>query len=215
MGSESVLGITSLDMAARTDSRLARSRKKTGRRPGAQSSRAAVLDAARARFANNGYDAATIRGIAADAGVDPALVMQFYGSKADLFRAVLEQQSTFIDDLLAIAAGPRGGLGERLTRAYLQLWEDPVTGNTLRALVRAAIGSQRASSLLRAYHLGKLSPSKIPEEKRLGLILGASHLLGTAIARYVLGLPPLVGIPFDELVHMLSPAIDKYLKMNG
>ena len=195
----------------RAKSRPSQSTKKVGRRPGGQSTRGAVLEAARARFARNGFDATTIRGVAADAGVDPALVMQFYGSKDRLFRAVLEQQSTISERMLAIVAGPRVGLGERLTRAYLELWEEPVTGDTLRSLIRAAIGSQRASSILRAYHLGKLGGSKIPEEMRLGVTLAASHLLGAAIGRYVVAVPVLVSLPLDELVHLLSPTVDRYL----
>jgi len=171
-----------------------------------------VLEAARAWFARQGYEATTIRGIAADAGVDPALVMQFYGSKAGLFRAVLGKQSSVVEDLLAIVVGPQVGRGERFTRAYLQQWEDPVTGNTVRSIIRAAIGSQRASSLLRAYHSGRLSLSQFPEERRLGLMLATTHLLGTAIGRYIIGVPYLVAVPLDELVHLLSPAIDRYLR---
>jgi hypothetical protein len=139
--------------------------------------------------------------------------MQFYGSKEGLFRAILDQLSTSSAKIWAIVVGPRVGLGEQFTRAYLQLWEDPVTGNTLRSLTRAAIGSQRASSLLRAYHSGQLSLSNIPEEKRLGSMLAASQLLGVAVVRYVIGAPLLVAVPLEELVQQLAPAIDKYLSM--
>ena len=83
---------------------------KTGRRPGRQDSRRAVLDAARARFARDGYDATTIRGVAADAGVDPSLVMQFYGSKDGLLAAVLEQLANASEKLFASLAGPQAGM---------------------------------------------------------------------------------------------------------
>jgi hypothetical protein len=139
--------------------------------------------------------------------------MQFYGSKEGLFHAILEQLSTSSAVMSAIVLGPRIGLGEQFTRAYLQLWEDPVTGNTLRSLTRASIGSQRASSLLRAYHSGQLRLSKIPEERRLGFMLAASQLLGVAVARYVIGAPLLVAVPLEELVQHLAPAIDKYLSI--
>jgi AcrR family transcriptional regulator len=200
-----------MGMTRRADSSTPRSRKKTGRRPGGQSSRGAVLDAARERFACNGFDATTIRAVAADAGVDPSLVMQFYGSKDGLFRAVLEQHSTISEKMLTVVVGPRVGLGERLTRAYLQLWEDPATGNTLRSLIRASIGSQRASSLLRTYHTEMLGRSRIPEERRFGLMLAASQLLGIAVARYLVGVPLLVAAPLEELVQHLGPTIDRYL----
>ena len=199
-------------MARRIERRPARFRKKTGRRPGRRNSRGAVLDAARARFARRGYDATTIRAVAADAGVDPSLVMQFYGSKDGLFSAVLQQQSAIPEKMLAIMAGPRAGLGERFTRTYLELWEDPITGDALRSLVRAAIGSQRASSLLQDYATGALSRSKVPSANRVGLVLAASHLLGTAVARYVLGVPLLAAVPLEQLVRRLAPAIDRYLK---
>jgi AcrR family transcriptional regulator len=188
-------------------------RKRTGRRPGGQSSRGAVLDAARARFARSGYDATTIRAVAADAGVDPSLVMQFYGSKDGLFHAVLEQQSGLPDKVHASLAGPRRGAGERFTRAYLQTWEDPVTGEALRCLIRAAVGSEHASSLLRSYGTGSLSRSGIPVEKRLGYMLATMNLLGIAVGRYVVGMPILVAVPLEELVRQLSPAIDNYLTM--
>jgi AcrR family transcriptional regulator len=200
-------------MARRAKVRRPRTHRRPGRRPGGQSSRGAVLDAARARFARHGYDATTIRAVAGDAGVDPSLVIQFYGSKDGLFNAVLEQQSGLSDKLRASLAGPRAGAGERFTRTNLQLWEDPVTGDVLRSLVRAAVGSERASALLRTYGTGKLSRSEMPEERRLGYILATTHLLGIAIGRYVVGIPLLVAPPLEELVHRLGPAIDKYLGM--
>lgn len=198
-------------MIRRTNVRARRSHKKTGRRTGDQSSRGAVLDAARTRFARQGYEATTIRAIAADAGVDPSLVMQFYGSKDALFDAVLQGMSGIAERLLATMAGPRAGLGARVARAYLQLWEEPVTGDAVRSLVRAAVGSQRASFVLRSYLAGRLSRTELAEEKRLGLTLAASHLLGTAVGRYLVGVPDLASVPLEELVRRVAPAIDGYL----
>jgi hypothetical protein len=139
--------------------------------------------------------------------------MQFYGSKDRLFLAVIEQQAGFSDEVRASLAGPRAGAGERLTRAYLQPWETPVTGDALRSLARAAIGSQRASSLLRSYGTASLSRSGIPDEKLLGYMLAVTHLFGIAVGRYVLGMPLLVAVPLEELVRRLSPAIDSVLGM--
>lgn len=189
-----------------------RSRKKTGRRPGGQSSRGAVLDAARSRFARHGYDGTTIRGVAADAGVDPSLVMQFYGSKDGLFAAVLDQLADISETLFASLAGSQAGLGNRLTRAYLELWEDPSTGNTLRSLVRAAIGSPRAATTFQRYLTGRITHSGLPVPKRLGYLLAVSHLFGTAIGRYIVEAPVLVDAPLDELVRLISPAVNRYLK---
>ena len=101
----------------------------------------------------------------------------------------------------------------RVARAYLQLWEDPVTGDAVRSLLRAAVGSQRASFMLRNYFTGKVSRPDVPEERRLGLTLAASHLLGTAVGRYLVGVPALSAIPLEELVHRVAPAIGRYLDM--
>ena len=89
-----------------------------------------------------------------------------------------------------------------------------VTGETLRCLTRAAIGSERASSLLRTWRSGRLDLSKVPEGRRLGLLVGASQLLGIAIARHVLGVPALRSLPLEKLVELVSPAIDRCLNMN-
>jgi AcrR family transcriptional regulator len=137
--------------------------------------------------------------------------MQFYGTKDGLFEAVIRQMSAITERMLATMAGPRAGLGARVARAYLQLWEDPVTGDAVRSLVRAAVGSQRASSVLRDYFTGKLSRTKVPEEKRIGLTLAASHLLGTAVGRYLIGAPDLATAPLEELVQRVAPAIERYL----
>jgi AcrR family transcriptional regulator len=186
-------------------------RMKTGRRPGRPDTRGAVLDAARVRFASDGFDATTIRGVAAHAGVDPALVMRFYGSKEGLFAAVLEQLADLSETLLASLAGSQSGMGERLTRAYFELWEKPATGNTLRSLVRAAIGSPRASATFQTYLTGRLTGSGIPAPKRLGFVLAASHLFGAAVGRYIVQAPALVDLSLDELVRLISPAVDRYL----
>src|SRR6478609_2627172 len=132
-------------MADRVQRGRAKAPAKTGRRPGHQSSRCSVLEAARSRFARFGYDATTIRGVAADAGVDPALVMHFYGSKEGLFAAaILDIQTSAMESLLAILAGPQAGMGERFTRAYFELWEDPISGPKIQSFFRAIIGSPAA-----------------------------------------------------------------------
>jgi AcrR family transcriptional regulator len=186
-------------------------KKVPGRRPGRENSRGAIVDAARARFARDGYEATTIRGVASDAGVDPSLVMQFYGSKEGLFLAMIEQTSTMSDSLLAVLAGPRSGMGGRLTRAYLELWEDPITGDKMRSLFRAAIGSPRASRLYQNAIAEAMMQSELPVPRRLPSLLAVTHLLGTAIGRYLIEIPVLVAPSVEELVRLISPAVDGYL----
>jgi hypothetical protein len=189
----------------------AKVRAKTGRRPGRESSRGAVVEAARSRFARHGYDATTIRGVAADAGVTPALVMQFYGSKEGLFAAaILDIQTSIYERLLAVVAGPRSGMDERFTRAYFELWEDPNTGPKVQSFFRAVIGSPLATAMYRAKIRG--TKSDIPMGRRLRIILAATHLLGTAISRYILEVPPLAILSMDELVRLCAPAVSGHLR---
>jgi AcrR family transcriptional regulator len=183
-----------------------------GRRTGPTITRAAVLDAARARFACDGYEATTIRAVARDARVDPALVMHFYGSKEGLFSAVLEQLDAVAQTLLASLTGPRAGRGIRFTRAYFAVWEDPISGGQLRGLVRAAIGSPRVTQLFQGHVVASLTRSGLSASQRLGLLLAASHLFGTAVVRYIIEVPVLVEVPVDELVRRLGPVVDKYLR---
>jgi AcrR family transcriptional regulator len=191
--------------------RRSRGRKKTGRRPGGESSRGAVLEAARSRFARFGYDATTIRGVAADAGVDPALVMQFYGSKEGLFAAaVLDVQTTIYERMLAVLAGPRSGMEERFTRAYFELWEDPGTGHRVQSFFRAVIGSPLATGLYRTKARG--TKADIPTRRLLRVVLASTHLLGTAISRYILEVPAVAILSLDELVELCAPAVSGHLR---
>jgi len=136
--------------------------------------------------------------------------MQFYGSKEGLFLAMMEQAEGTADVLLAAVTGPRSGMGARLTRAYLEEWEDPVTGEQLRSLFRAAIGSPRASRLCRSAMEEMTTKADLAVPKLLPSVLATSHLLGTAIGRYIIELPGLVEPSLDELVRLISPTIDRY-----
>src|SRR5919202_2219610 len=124
---------------------------RTGRRPGPSTTRGAILDAARRRFADAGYDGASIRAIAADAGVDPAVVLHFFGSKDGLFRAAVGWP--FDPEVIAarVAADGPGGLGPRIARVFLGFWEDPRTRAPLLALLRSAMAHDPAARLLRDF----------------------------------------------------------------
>src|SRR3954468_13618000 len=98
---------------------------RAGRRPGQTETREKILDAARHRFAELGYDGATIRGIAADAGVNAALLHHFFGSKQELFAATMNLPGNPAELVPSILAGPRSGIGERLVRAFLAVWAAP------------------------------------------------------------------------------------------
>jgi AcrR family transcriptional regulator len=185
-----------------------------GRRPGTNRTREAILVAAREAFAEQGYAATTIRGIAAAAGVDPALVHHFYGSKDELFATVLqlpEEVATRVHQLLGEGLADAG---ERLTRFYLGLWEEPETRPALLTTVRSAVTHESAARLLRdvisARLLGRVG-HLLPDHAELRMSLAMSHLTGLAIGRYVLGVGPVSGLALDELVAWVAPTVQRYL----
>ncbi|SCL16087.1 transcriptional regulator, TetR family [Micromonospora rhizosphaerae] len=170
--------------------------------------RAAILRAARERFAADGYDRSTIRAIAAEARIDPSMVMRYYGSKEGLFAAAAE----FDLRLPALAELPREQLGELLVRHFLDRWEGD---ETLAALVRTATTSPGAAERMRAIFAEQLTaamagladPTEAP--RRAGLV--ASQILGLALTRYIIRLPPVVDLDPAELVAWVAPTVQRYL----
>ena len=176
---------------------------------------AAILTEARCLFAEEGFERTTIRAVAGCAGVDPALIRHFHGSKDELFAATVDLPPGALDRMLAALAGDHDGLGERVARVYLGLWEDPETSAPLLTMLRSAVGSERAAGLLREFLRGRVlsrvAPNLGVESSELRTTLAVSHLLGTAIARYVLRVPPLADLPTEELVAVLAPTVQRYL----
>lgn len=186
-----------------------------GRRPGGADTRKVVLDAARRRFAEVGYAGASLRSIAAEAAVDPSLVVHYFGSKEGLFRAVIEwpfDPAVFLDQLTA--AGP-DGLGRRLTAGFLGMWESADTGPRLQAVFRAAVTDEAVTALIREFLTEVLAERLIMvigrerAEQRVELALGT--LLGIAVVRHILRVEPLAGLPLDELVDQIAPAVQQQL----
>jgi AcrR family transcriptional regulator len=171
--------------------------------------RAAILAAARERFAAEGYDRATIRGIAAAASIDPSMVMRYFGSKEGLFAAAAEFELGLPDP----RGLPRESLGAMAAAFFLDRWE---VDGSLQALLRAGITNEAAAARLREIFTGQLvpviavvTPAEADPEARAGLI--ASQILGVALTRYVLRLPPVVGMSRDELIRWIGPTVQRYL----
>lgn len=173
--------------------------------------RAAILAAAREQFAAGGYQAATIRGIAAAAGIDPALVMRYYGNKEGLFAAAAEFDLRLPD----LAALPREAVGAAMVAHFLDRWEGD---DTLMALLRTAVTHEAAAARMQAIFAAQVAPRvaqlcagqpRAVVAARAGLI--ASQVLGLALCRYVLKLPPVVGIRRDELVRRVGATVQAYL----
>jgi AcrR family transcriptional regulator len=190
--------------------------RRTGRRPGNPDTREAILAAAREAFAERGFDAASIRGIATSAGVDPALVHHYFGTKEQLFRACMDfpiDPSTVLPQVLD---GGMDGIGERLVRMFLSVWDSPA-GAAGVALMRSALSNEWTARLLREfvttqmlrYVLPKLSVE--PGEARLRASLVASQMAGLAMVRYVLKLEPLASAPPDVVISAIAPTIQRYV----
>ncbi|MFC6157936.1 TetR/AcrR family transcriptional regulator [Kribbella jiaozuonensis] len=169
--------------------------------------RASILAAARERFGADGYERATIRAIAADAAIDPAMVMRYYGSKEKLFAAAAEFDVR-LPDLTDV---PVEQAGEVLVRHLVERWEED---DTLKVLLRNAVTNEAAAERMRQVFSAQLAPaiqraSVDQPAVRAGLI--STQALGFALCRYILELRPVVAMSVDEVVAWLGPTITRYL----
>jgi AcrR family transcriptional regulator len=185
-----------------------------GRRPGTTTTRDAILGAARELFGARGYEGTTIRGIATQAGVDPALVHHFFGNKEELFLTVLQVPETVIEQVPPLIAGDIEHAGERLARFYLGLYEAPETQAAMLTAIRTAVGHDDAARLLRDSVSARLiaaASGALPDRGPLRMGLAMSHLAGLAIGRYIFRIPPVAQLPLDEVVAWVGPTIQRYL----
>jgi AcrR family transcriptional regulator len=187
---------------------------RTGRRPGAGGTREKIVAAARSHFAEAGYEGATIRAIAGGAGVDPALVLHYFGSKEGVFLAAVEfpiDPAAVIPPLLAPGLD---GLGARLVGFFLETWDSP-SGSPLLGLIRSVVSSERAAEVLRDFVtrevLGRLAEALELDRPQLRASLAASQLIGLAMLRYVVKLEPLASAPTEEVAVWLGPTLQRYL----
>jgi AcrR family transcriptional regulator len=186
-----------------------------GRRPGGPDTRGQILAAARESFAHKGFSGTTIRAVAADAGVDPALVHHYFGAKDDLFLAALEIPVDPRALVPPVFDGGVAGAGERLLRLFLSVWEDPEARLPLIALVRSSLSQEAPETLLQQGILRMvLQPLRaaLPAaeaDRRVQLV--ASQLIGLVMTRYLLVLEPLASMPVDDVVAWVAPTVQRYL----
>jgi AcrR family transcriptional regulator len=174
--------------------------------------RGAILRAARARFAADGYQKATIRAIAADAGIDPSMVMRYYGTKDRLFAAAVDVDLRLPD----ITRIPKSRLGVTLVAHFLQRWEGDPADDGLLMLLRSAATDEAAAHRLHTAFRDQLVPmvrrlrtGKREAAERAGLI--ATQMLGLALCRNILRLPPVAAMSPDVLVARIGPTVQRYL----
>jgi AcrR family transcriptional regulator len=203
-----------------------------GRRPGTSTTRQAILTAARARFAADGFTGTTIRRIAADAGVDASLVMQFFRSKDELFAAVMSVPAGALTHFSEAFKGTDDGLGERVVRAFLDVWEGDVsTSEPLMAMLRGAIVNEQANEQLRQFIQERFFVAAVTSRDagadaavdadadadtdtddamlRAGIV--SSMLVGLVVGRGVVGVPTLAEAEREKLIMLVGPAVQSVL----
>jgi AcrR family transcriptional regulator len=180
--------------------------------PRSEATRRAILGAARAMFAARGYEATTIRAVAARADVDASMVMRYFQSKAGLFTAAVTLDLK-VPDLRSV---PPSGRGELLVRHFVRRWEDPPHDDEMIALLRTAATSETVAEQIQNV-FGQLVTEPIADlgDERAaerGTFI-AAQLLGVALCRYILHLEPLASLPSDDVVAAVAPSVQRYLTM--
>ena len=188
--------------------------RRTGRRPGRSGSREAILAAAREHFARQGYDAATLRGIARSAGVDPGMLRHYFGSKERLFVAALEFPIDPAVALPPLLEPGIDGLGERVALFFLRTLDEP-RGRPFLALLRSVASSEEAAEMLRQFVtrevLARVAGAVHSDRPQLRAALAASQLVGLAMVRYVIRVEPVASAGPEELARVVGPSIQRYL----
>lgn len=189
--------------------------RRSGRRPGESSARADILEAARASFAERGYERATIRDIAGRAAVDPALVIHYFGSKEALFGAALELPLQPREVFARGLAAGREQLGATIVRTFLEAWEPPENRVRLMAMLRSALTNEAAMGMIRDLLVrevfGPITAALGVPDARLRATLVGSQFVGLAVMRYVGRIEPLASAPIDTLVTAIGPTLQRYL----
>jgi AcrR family transcriptional regulator len=189
---------------------------RTGRRPGNQDTREAILTAAREAFAERGFDGASIRAIAAGAGVDPALVHHYFGNKDQLFLAALRVPINPADVLEDVLAGGTADVGERIICTLLSVWDSPA-GSAVIAAVRSAVANDAMSKVLRQFIVDRLVRGALvrlgvaPAEAPLRATLVASQMAGLVMVRYILKAEPMASQSPDAIAAAIGPTIQRYI----
>ncbi len=174
----------------------------------------AILAAAREQFAQHPYDRASVRAIAAQAQIDPAMVLRYFTNKETLFATAVDID-LHLPDLRAVAISRRG---EALLRHFLTMWEGEEMQATLPILLRSAVSHEAAAARLREVYVRQLREAVAavvpkPEAARRASLVG-SQLMGIALTRYVLRLPDMVARDADSLVADIAPTLQRYLTGN-
>jgi AcrR family transcriptional regulator len=186
-----------------------------GRPHGKTDTRNVILACARRMFADAGYDKTSVRDVAAAAGVDPAMIRHYFGSKAELFRATMGWPFEPAEIAARVTGGDRSEIGERLTRVFFEAWERPESRAPLLAILRGAATHDESAHLVRQFIQGQVysqiaaSLERPDAELRIDLAMG--QLLGIAYLRHILRVEPIASAPADDLIKRVAPVISAHL----
>src|SRR5262245_52880393 len=174
--------------------------------------RARIIDAARDRFRKEGYERTTIRKVARDAGIDPALVMRYFESKRGLFDAAMTVELRIPD----LSNQPKDKLGEALITHFLNRWEEP-DDDSLQLLLRSSASNEEAAERLRTtIFRDQIVPmvaclrGEEADARDIAALI-ATQTVGLAYTRYILKLPPLVAMPRETIIRVIGATIQRYL----
>lgn len=187
--------------------------RRRGRRSGGEDTRSALVDAARVVFAEQGYQGATVRAIAARAGVDAAMVNHWFGGKQGLFAATVEFPFDPRDLVDRITTGDPNELAQRLIRTFVTMWD---TFEGRFATLMLSVASQETAAKMMAEFFSGMVFERIaqtigPDNVELRASLCATQVVGLGVMRYVLKLEPIASADVDSLVSMIAPTLQRYL----
>lgn len=192
--------------------------RRRGRPPRTESAdtRDRILTAAREEFSERGYEKTSVRGIAKVAGVDPALVHHYFGTKEQVFASAIEVAfAPALNAPEAVAEGPLDDVGERLTRFVLGVWENPATRTPLLAIVRSAVNNETAAAVFRrlvaSQVLRRIAAQLDLPDAELRAELAAAQLVGTAMLRHVVKVEPLASADLEQIVARVAPVVQGHL----
>lgn len=190
---------------------LSEEKKEKSKLRKSDATRSRIVEAARERFRKEGFERTTIRKVAADAGIDPSMVMRYFESKRGLFDAAMTVELRIPD----LSRHPRDKLGEAIVTHFLKRWEEP-DADSLQLLLRSSASNEEAAERLRGVFrdqivtlVGRLRGSESDAREIASLI--ATQTVGLAYTRYVLKLPPLVAMPHETIIKVIGATIQRYL----
>ncbi|MET9851117.1 TetR family transcriptional regulator [Streptomyces ossamyceticus] len=193
-----------------------RGRPPRGEAADAPAARDRILAAAREEFSERGYDKTSVRGIAKAAGVDSALVHHYFGTKEQVFEAAITLSfAPAVEAPRAVEEGPLDTVGERLTRFFFGVWENPATRTPLLAIVRSAVNNDTAAAVFRrivaAQVLRRIAGRLDVADAELRAELAAAQLVGIAMIRYVIKVEPLASADPEQIIRRVAPVVQAHL----